>query len=109
MKLYIKRKKSNIDAVCEYNPITKQFVVLENSRVSDTVARSEKFRGTKSIEKSRLNTVKDGVVICDVTFKSASTAANYVCGTSTNGLTAWKDESGKSLKSLLERSDGSDE
>lgn len=109
MKLYIKRKKGNIDAVCEYNPGTKRYLVLAKSKVSDTISYSEKFRGSKSIEKSRLGIVENGFVLSDVEFKSASTAANFVCGSSTNGLIAWKDETGKSLKILLEEIGGKNE
>lgn len=109
MKLYIKRQKSNIDSICEFNPVTKRYVVLANSKVSETIAHSEKFRGSNSIEKSRSNTVKNGIVLVDVEFKSASTAANFVCGSSTNGLTAWKDATGKNLKTLLAEMGENDE
>ena len=102
MKLYIKRKKGNIDAVCEFNPKTKSFSVLAGSKVSDAISYNEKFRGSKSIEKYRCGSVENSVVLLDVAFKSASTAANFVCGSSTNGLITWKDESGKTLKCLLE-------
>ena len=37
----------------------------------------------------------------DVAFKSASTAANFVTGRSTNGLITWKNSDGIILKSLL--------
>lgn len=103
MKLYIKRAKGTIDAVAEYDVSAKQFIVLKGSKVSDKIAYSEKFRGSKSIEKTRSTTVKNGYVSTDVIFKSASTAANFVCGSSTNGLTAWKNEQGETLKVMLER------
>ena len=48
-------------------------------------------------------------VIKDVPFKSASTAANFVTGASTNGLTAWKDENGKTLKAILAERQGNNE
>ena len=35
------------------------------------------------------------------TFRSPSTAANFVTGNSTNGLLAWKDENGRTLKEIL--------
>ena len=38
----------------------------------------------------------------DVEFSSPSAAAAVIHGGSANGLTAWKDESGKSLKDLEE-------
>lgn len=102
MKLYIKRAKYNISAIANYQPSQKQFTVLKGSTVSSSIAYSEKFRGAKTIERIRAEYVKNGIVICDVVFKSASTAANFVTGSSTNGLSAWKDESGKKLKDILD-------
>lgn len=101
MKVILKRRNTNIDALGEYNPDTKELIVLKGSSVSDSINRSEKFRGANTIEKNRANTVINGRTIVDVRFKSPSTAANFVTGSSTNGLTAWKTEDGKSLKELL--------
>ncbi len=100
MRLYINRK-NGVAAVAEYDELAGSFTVLKGSKVSESVAHSEKFRGAKSIEKSRIGTVNNGTVIRDVVFKSSSTAANFVTGASTNGMTAWKDESGKTLKEIL--------
>ena len=101
MKLFLTSKNGNVNAQADYNVKSGEFIVLKGSKISDTIAHSEKFRGAKSIEKQRANTVKNSIVICDVTFKSASTAANYVTGASTNGLISWKDESGKNLKEII--------
>ncbi len=100
MKLFIFRKRSGINAECDYNAEAGTFTVLKGSIVSGEVAHSAKFRGAKSIEKSRTDTVRERVVIRDVVFKSASTSANFVTGASTNGLEAWKDKNGISLKEL---------
>lgn len=100
MKLYINRKKSGIEATCDYNPTDGTFVVLKGSKVSAEIAHSEKFRGAGSIEKARAGVVRNQIVTKDVVFKSASTSANFVTGASTNGLEAWKDENGVSLKEL---------
>ena len=101
MKVFLKRKNSNINAVGEYDIATKTLTVLKGSVVSSTVAHTAKFRGTKSIEKSREGSVVNCVVQKDVPFSSASTAANYVTGTSSNGLVVWKDANGKSIKELM--------
>ena len=74
--------------------------------VSATIAYTEKYRGAKSIEKSREGVIKGNVLQKNVTFKSASTAANFVTGTSTNGLTAWKDKNGKTIKELMAEAEG---
>ena len=101
MKLYMKRKNKTIEAVAEYDLENGSVTVLKRSTVSANIAYSEKFRGAKSIEKSRSEYVENGIVIKDAYFKSASTAANFVTGSSTNGLTAWKSEIGKTLQCIL--------
>lgn len=101
MKLYLERTRSNVKAVAEYDKSAGTFTVLKGSMVSDTIAHTEKFRGAKSIEKSRSGTVSNGIVIKDVVFRSSSTAANFVTGSSTNGLTAWKNDKGVTLKNLV--------
>ena len=107
MKLFIIRK-NGINATAEYDSIAGTFTVLKESVVSEDIAYSEKFRGSLSIKKQRKDTVTNGVVNKDVIFKSASTAANYVTGSSTNGLTAWKTADKISLKDYL-KEDHADE
>lgn len=109
MRLYLIRARSNIQAVADYNITDKTFIVLKDSVISEKISYSEKFRSSKSIEKSRIGVTDGTRVIKDVYFKSASTAANFVTGTSTNGLIAWKDEDGKSLKLLLTEMEEKDE
>jgi hypothetical protein len=101
MTLYLMRKKNNISATGEYDPATKQLTVLKGSRVSDDISYTEKFRGAGTIERNRAATVKNGLVVEDIAFKSASTAANFVTGSSTNGLIAWKDDEGRRLKEII--------
>lgn len=101
MKLYIKSKVKNIDAMGEYDPKTGEFVVLKGSILSDSVVSTGSFRGTKSILKAREGCVKENVLLVDKTFTSSSTAANFVRGASSNGLICWKDENGKTLKEIL--------
>lgn len=101
MKVFLVRNKSGIKAVGEYNLETKELVVLKSSIVSETISYSDKFRGAISINKSRQINVRDRIVMNDVLFKSASTAANFVTGSSTNGLTAWKTETGVKLREVI--------
>ena len=109
MRLYLTRVRTNIKAEAEFDIEKKEFVVLKGSTISEKIAYSEKFRGAKSIEKSRGEGVDGTRVTKDVLFKSASTAANFVTGASTNGLTAWKDENGKILKQILAEMEGRNE
>lgn len=101
MKVFLIRERTGIKASGEYNPETKGITVFKGSVLSPAVAHTEKFRGAKSIEKSREGVVKNNILQKDVEFKSASTAANFVTGSSTNGLTAWKTAEGKSIKEIV--------
>ncbi|MEY8329609.1 DUF4357 domain-containing protein [Lachnospiraceae bacterium 48-33] len=100
MKVFLKTK-SGANAVGEFDIQTKALVVKKGSTVSPDIHSSEKFRGTKTIEKYREQYYKGAVTTADVAFKSASTAANFVTGRSTNGLITWKDSDGNTLKSLI--------
>lgn len=102
MKFYLRNRKKAFDAVAEYDASKKTFIVLKGSRVSDTISNSPSFRGKKTIFKFRDEYVQNGVdVFRDVVFKSPSTAANFVTGTSTNGCIAWKDEAGHTFKEVF--------
>lgn len=100
MKVYLIRGRSNVNAIGEYNPSTNELIVLAGSTLSSNIARSAKFRGTKSIEKWRTGVVDQNILQKDIAFKSPSTAGNFVTGKSTNGLTAWKDETGRTIKEI---------
>ena len=102
MKVYLKKTRSKVDAVADYDVETKECIVLKGSIVSENIANSAKFRGATSIKKVREQVVKDHKVVENVKFKSASTAANFVTGASTNGLIAWKDKDGRNIKEILE-------
>ena len=101
MKLFIVREAKGINAVAEYNPAEKQFVVLKGSTVFDTISAAPTFRGAKAIKMLREKHVVDRVVKEDVCFKSSSTAGNFVTGNSTDGPGTWKDKNGKTLKVVL--------
>lgn len=101
MKVFLVRSKGGISAVGDYNTETKELVVFKGSIVSETISYTNRFRGATSINKRREVYVRDRMVIKDVSFRSASTAANFVTGSSTNGLTAWKTESGMKLKDAV--------
>ena len=101
MKVYLVREKNGVKATGEFDLSSKTITVLKGSVLSETIAHTEKFRGAKSIEKSREGVLKGNVLQNDVGFTSASTAANFVTGSSTNGLTAWKDKDGRTIKQII--------
>lgn len=101
MKLYIDRKRSGIYAEAEYDKKTKKTVVLKGAVLSEGIAYSKTFKSAKTIEKNREGKVIERILQSDVEFKRPSTAANFVTGCSTNGLTAWKDKNGVKLRELI--------
>ena len=100
MKLYLQRNKAGVNATAEYDETSGKLTVLKGSKVSERIAYTEKFRGAKSIEAARSGLIENGVLLEDKVFKSALTAANFVTGSSTNGLIAWKDTNGNTLKAI---------
>jgi len=101
MKVYLNRRNGGVEAKGIFDESTRSLTVLKGSRVSDQVHHTEKFRGANTIEALREKHVTNGVVTEDITFKSASTAANFVTGSSTNGLISWKTEDGVQLRALI--------
>ena len=101
MDLYLVSKRSGINAKASFDKSKKEFVVLKDSVVSQKVSKSTTFKASKNIEELRQEFVKNNKVVKDVMFKSPSTAANFVTGSSTNGLRAWKNSDGKKLKELV--------
>lgn len=102
MRLFLKRRDMSIDAVAEWDIENNTFVVLKGSIVSSTIAVHTKFRSARSVEKARSNGVVVGQELMkDMTFKSASSAANFVTGASTNGMVAWKNSEGKTVKDII--------
>ena len=101
MRVYLKNKSVSYSAVGEYDYESNALTLQVGSKVSDSIAYSEKFRGAKTVERLREQYVINGTVKEDVLFKSPSTAANFVTGRSTNGLITWKDENGRSLKEIF--------
>ena len=106
MKVYLKSAKRAIDATAEYDTETRTCIVLKGSIVSACVSEAATFRGAKTVEKYREKFVKDQVVIEDVSFKSPSTAANFVTGSSTDGTRAWKTGEGITISALPKKDEG---
>ena len=101
MDIYLKSKKKQFDAHAIYNEQNKTVMVCKGSVLSTNISGGS-FRSAKAVEKLRESEdVEGNIVVNDITFKSASTAANFVTGTSTNGMIAWKTADGKTLREVL--------
>lgn len=103
MRVYIYRERIGVKATGDYNENTGELVVLKGSKVSETIAESKSFRAANPIKKRREAFVKNGKTICDMTFKSPSTAANFVTGRSSNGYEVWRDVKGTKLGMAIGR------
>lgn len=100
MELFL-RTKAGVNASGDYDPITKTLTVKKGSTVSPDVHTTGKFRSANSVMKYREMYCNVTVTKENVVFKSASTAANFITGRSTNGLITWKNKDGKTLKALI--------
>ena len=101
MKVFMKSTRKNYDATGVYDPEAKTLVVKKGSRVAESAAESKTFKGSQRIVRLWDEAVEDCIVKKDMTFNSASTAANFVTGQSSNGLRTWKTEDGTDLGKAL--------
>ena len=100
MRVYLKKRDGSVYAEGDYNFSTGYLMVKKGSIISENINYSKSFRGAKSIEKKRKGILNNNELTENVTFKSASTAANFVTGGSTNGMIAWKNKDGKTLRQI---------
>lgn len=81
-----------------------KFVVLKGSQISPEVRQS--CRASIKMRREELvlsGKVADGIFTGDIVFSSPSTAAAIILGGETNGLDAWKNDEGKSLKQIMSK------
>ena len=100
--LYLRRKIKDVGIIeATGTQTTEGFVVFAGSYISpldgDTIS--------EAIRERRKKVVLDagGKLIEDILFTSPSSAANFITGKSSNGLTSWRDKNGNTLKSLEEK------
>ena len=103
MKVYLNSKRRDIDAVGEYDATTKCLIVKKGSKVSAAISTAPTFRSARSVAKYRDLYVTENTVKEDVSFSSASSAANFVTGSSTDGTRAWKNGEGESISSIMKK------
>lgn len=101
LKIYMKKDRIGVDAKALFDTETRETIVLKGSKISASISDAPTFRGRKAIEKARDGCVINNILQKDIKFKSPSTAGNVVTGRSTDGLQAWINDEGKTLKALL--------
>ena len=97
LKVYAKGRVRKYDAKGIYDG--KGVTVLKGSKISEKVGA----KVNPVVEKLRNNpekVSKDMIVLCDISFRSLSTAANFVSGNISNGFRVWKTEDGKELSEM---------
>lgn len=105
MRLRLERMIKNVGKVEADGCQTPEgFVVLQGSHISkiddDTIPATIKERRRNAVAGKLVDS--DGVLLENMLFTSPSYAAMFVIGKSENGLTRWKTEDGRTLKSLEE-------
>lgn len=103
--LFLSRKirKSNLQIEAKCKRTNEGFVVLKGSMISLEDLKTM----PKLIKKLRdqlitSKIIKNGILMENQLFTSASYAAAFVLGTNANGLTHWKTKNGQTLKELEE-------
>lgn len=77
------------------------FVVLKDSQVATSATRSCPDT-VKNLRKKYADKIVDGILVENLGFSSPSAAAGFITYSSMNGMTAWRDETGRTLKDIEE-------
>ena len=101
MKVFFNQRKGAVKAEGKFDIETGRLIVLRGAIVSPEIRFSEKTCGRDKIVALRNECVKDRVLSKDIEFNSATAAANFVLGYSINGLKAWKNSAGKTIKEII--------
>lgn len=95
LTLYLDRKPG-LKATCKRT--AEGYVLLKGSKIRQKLSSSFP-KGLRSL-RAAAKVTEDGILLEDYLFSSPSAAGSFVTGASLNGLTAWLDEEGRSLKDL---------
>lgn len=96
MKLFLKSKRSDYNAICEYKDDV--FKVLKGSKLSPYNSKFILSKQVSEVRNDKSIVGTDLITKKDVSFKSSSTSAQFVVAQSVNGNRAWKKEDGKCFK-----------
>ena len=98
-KLFLKRTIKGVGTVeAVGSQTTEGFVVFEGSHISPT--DDDTIPVAIKDQRKKANVDVENILKENILFSSPSYAAMFVIGKSANGLTSWKTEDGKTLKSL---------
>lgn len=98
-QLFLNRNVKGVGKITAYGEKTKNgFIVKKGSKISPICTNLISKNLLKVRESAK---IVDNILQEDVSFTSASTAANFCTGHNCNGLMEWKNEKGIPLKSIL--------
>ncbi len=100
MNIFLKKPKCGVYAEGIYDENDRSVLVLKGAKLSSDI-REYKNGATHWVSKMRIDNVENNILIKDLRFKTPSTASNFITGRSTNGLIAWKNEEGKTIKEIF--------
>lgn len=102
LELITKSTKLNRLIIAKCNKIHNGFLLKKGSEINSEIA-SSLSDSTRKLRNSMIESHKviDFIVMEDIFFKSASTAASFVSGYNCNGKLLWKTKSGLCLRDLI--------
>lgn len=96
-----KSKKRDCHAEGIFNENDNTLIVKKGAKIS--IKKDERFRISKEAQKREDKTLfEKNILKNDLKFKSPSVAAQFISGSSLNGLKVWKTEDKRPLKEYLE-------
>ena len=99
VEVFIKGRLHRTNAMAVFDEMSGKITVKQGSIVSEDIAE---YRNKSKMEKLRKEYVNpNNEVNQDVEFDNCTTAAQFVCGYSVSGISAWHTEPHKTLKEFL--------
>lgn len=101
VKVIYKSKKRDCYAEGEFNLNDNTIIIKKGAKISSKI--DEKFRISKAAQQREDKTLfNKNILKNDIKFKSPSVAAQFISGSSLNGLKVWKTENKRPLKEYIE-------
>lgn len=79
-----------------------EFIVKKGSKIAELKATAQVPQYVSNM-RNNIHVVKDGIVLEDCSFTSASHAALFVTGNISNGLRVWKTNDGQYLRESVKK------
>ena len=105
MDFYLKSVKNNYSATLSYED--GQYILRAGSTVSKSVSTHFKSHATVELRRKEHGiSLNNSILKQDIVFKSSTVAGEFVCGSSCNGPSCWKNSDGLTIKEWMGNNDG---